>query len=56
MIDTWIAMNNSPGEWCVAYHGVANGQTSDNVKNVIGLIFKTSFKAGSEQAHKDCDN
>jgi hypothetical protein len=21
----WIGMNNSEGEWCVAYHGVARG-------------------------------
>ena len=52
--NTWIGMDNSPGEWCVAYHGVANDQSSDNVKNVTGLIVKTSFKAGGGQAHKDC--
>ena len=22
--NTWIGMNNSKGEWCVAYHGVAS--------------------------------
>ena len=46
-------MDNIPGEWCVAYHGVGSGQTSDNVKNVTGLIYKGSFRPGSGQAHKD---
>ena len=52
--NTWIGMNNVPGEWCVAYHGVANGQSSDNVKKVTGLICNTTFKAGDGQAHKGC--
>ena len=49
-------MSNSPGEWCVAYHGVANGQSSDDVKNVTGLICKTTFKAGGGQVHASCDD
>ena len=49
-------MSNSPGEWCVAYHGVANGQSSDVVKKVTGLICKTTFKAGGGQAHESCDD
>ena len=52
--NTWIGMNNSPGEWCVAYHGVGNGQPSDEVKNFTGLIVKTTFKAGWGQRHEDC--
>ena len=52
--DTWIGMANVPGEWCVAYHGVGVGQSSDNVKNVVGIISKTTFKAGSRQAHEFC--
>ena len=43
-----------PGEWCVAYHGVASGQSSDNVKSVTGKIINTEFKAGGRQAHEDC--
>ena len=54
--NTWIGMNNSPGEWCVAYHGVASGQASDDVKNVTGLICQKSFKAGSRQAHEFCND
>ena len=50
----WIGMDNSPGEWCVAYHGVANGQSSDNVKRVTGIIAKTTFKKGGGQAHAFC--
>ena len=54
--NTWIGMNNAPGEWCVAYHGVANGQSSDNVKKVTGLICNTTFKPGGGQAHENCSD
>ena len=53
--NTWIGMDNVPGEWCVAYHGVASGQSSDNVKNVTGSIYKSKeFKPGGGQAHACC--
>ena len=52
--NTWIGMDNVPGEWCVAYHGVASGQSSDNVKHITGLIYKSEFKAGGGQAHEHC--
>ena len=52
----WIGMENVKGEWCVAYHGVGAGQTSDNIKKAVGLIYKGSFKAGGRQAHKDCSD
>ena len=51
---TWIGMDNSPGEWCVAYHGVGNGQSSENVKKVTGIISNTTFKPGQAQSHEDC--
>ena len=54
--NTWLGMDNVPGEWCVAYHGVASGQTSDNVKDVTGKIVKSTFKAGGGQAHAGCDD
>ena len=54
--NTWIGMNNRPGEWCVAYHGVGCNQTSDKVKNCVGSIYKNSFKAGSRQVHSKCDD
>ena len=52
--NTWIGMNNSIGEWYVAYHGVASGQFSNNVKNVTGAIYKGTFKKGNGQAHAKC--
>ena len=54
--NTWLGMDNVPGEWCVAYHGVASGQSSDNVKDVTGKIVKSTFKAGNGQAHAGCDD
>ena len=43
--NTWLGMNNSSGEWCVAYHGVGRGNSSDNVKDITRKIFKGVFKA-----------
>ena len=47
---------NVPGEWCVAYHGLGSGQSSNSVKNVTGLIVTSQFKAGGGQAHRNCDD
>lgn len=52
--NAWLGSNNSPDEWCVAYHGVGFGQSSDKVKEIIRLIYSTSFKAGWRQKHQDC--
>ena len=52
--NTWIGMNNIDGEWCVAYHGIGSGQSSDQVKDITGKIFKGGFKAGWRQAHSNC--
>ena len=50
--NTWIGMDNVPGEWCVAYH---SGQSSDNVKNITGIIYKSKqFKPGGGQMHAGC--
>ena len=54
--NTWIGMNNSPGEWCVAYHGVGNGQPSNEVKKITGNIYKSTFRPGKGQAHEFCDD
>ena len=54
--NTWIGMDNIDGEWCVAYHGVGTGQSSEKVKNITGLIYKGSFKKGWRQAHYDCQD
>ena len=47
--NTWIGMNNSPGEWCVAYHGVGRNQPSDKVKKITRLIYESKFKSGGVQ-------
>ena len=52
--NTWLGMNNSPGEWCVAYHGVGRGQSPQQVQTVTNLIYTGSFKKGSQQAHENC--
>ena len=52
----WIGMKNIEGEWCVAYHGVARGQKSIDVKKVVGLIYKGTFKPGQKQYHKNCED
>ena len=54
--NTWIGMNNAPGEWYVAYHGVCVGQNSEQVKKITGTICKTEFQAGKRQAHEYCDD
>ena len=54
--NTWIGMDNSEGEWCVAYHGVGRNQNSDKVKKITRLIYEGGFKAGEAQAHRNCDN
>ena len=45
--NTWLGMNNSKGEWCVAYHGVARGCGSKEVSRITGLITKSGFKPSS---------
>ena len=55
--DDWLAYDNRAGEWCIAYHGVGQGQTSDKVKNIVNLIANSNLKPGSGQVyefHEDC--
>ena len=37
-------MNNSKGEWCVTYHGVARFQPKKETSRITGLIVKSDFK------------
>jgi len=46
--DTWLGMDNSPGEWCVAYHGTSI--------QFAKAILETNLKAGKAQVHELCDN
>jgi hypothetical protein len=52
----WIGMENTEGEWCVAYHGVGRNKDPEEVKKIAGLIYKTNFKKGDNQFHKDHDD
>ena len=54
--NTWLGCCNAPGEWCVAYHGVGDGQDSEDVKDITGKIVKSQFKKGMGQAHCDCED
>ena len=42
--NTWLGMNNSTGEWCVAYHGVARASSPKEVAKITGLITQSGFK------------
>ena len=49
----WLACNGRQGEWCIAFHGACNGQSSDNVKKGIKAILETNLRPGGGQAYKD---
>ena len=38
--DTWLGMANIAGEWCVAYHGVADMRKPKEVTEAIGSIIR----------------
>ena len=52
----WLACNGRQGEWCIAFHGACNGQSSDNVKKGIKAILETNLRPGGGQAYKDHDD
>ena len=54
--NAWLGKNNDNGEWNVAYHAVGAGQSSDNIKKIIGLACKTTLKPGFRQMHANCDD
>jgi len=49
----WIGMKNTPGEWCVAYHGVGRDKSSEEVKKIVALIITSTFKKGPWQAYEN---
>ena len=53
MNDDWLSHDNREGEWCVAYHGAGQGQSSDDVKNIVRLIAKSNLKPGHRQFYED---
>ena len=52
----WIGMNNSVGEWCVAYHGVGRRLKPNEVQNITKLIYQGGFKPGENQVYKNDDD
>ena len=54
--NTWLGMNNSPGEWCVAYHGVGRYKPSKDVQFITKNIYVGTFKKGDNQVHKNHDD
>ena len=52
--DRWLDMQNIPGEWVVAYHGVGRQLGSKEVITIPGTIYKEGFKKGKGQNHKNC--
>ena len=52
----WLGMNNSKDEWCVAYHGLANSQQSEQVKKTTRDVISGGLKKGINQIHKDCND
>ena len=52
--DAWIGNTYSKREWAVAYHGVGRGQSSEEIKRIIGIIIKGGFRQGYNQVHEDC--
>lgn len=46
--DTWLGMDNSEGEWCVAYHGT-------NIK-FAKAILESHLQPGKGQVHQYCKN
>ena len=54
--DDWLGNTNINGEWNVAYHAVEYGQSSNNIKKIIGFIFRGGFKPGLVQMHANCDD
>ena len=49
----WIGMKNTPGEWCVAYHGVGRNKSSEEVKKIVALIITSTFKQGEGQIYEN---
>ena len=54
--NTWLGRNNSPGEWCVAYHGVGRDNSSKEVQDITRKIFVGNFKPGKNQAYSNDDD
>jgi hypothetical protein len=54
--DDWLAYDNREGEWCIAYHGVGQGQSSDNVKKIVKSIASSNLMPGNGQCYEDYED
>ena len=53
----WIGMDNTEGEWCVAYHGLCGGFPSEDVKRITGNIVKgDKLKPGEGQLYEESED
>jgi hypothetical protein len=51
-ISKWLTMDNNPGEWYVAYHGIGN---PDNkvMHQIVSNIMKEGMIPGPRQVHEN---
>ena len=52
----WLAYNGNKNEWAVAYHGVGQNYSEEEVGKFVGLIARDTLKPGDRQAHDKYDN
>jgi hypothetical protein len=52
----WLKCEGKPGEWAIAYHGVARNQNNKNILKAIDNIYKINLKPGVNQGCRDHDN
>ena len=49
----WLKCEGKPGEWAIAYHGVARNQDNYNILKAIDNIYKENLKPGINQYCSD---
>ena len=49
--NNWLGINNSPGEWCVAYHREGIFNSPKEIDRIICNIVNSGFKIGPNQFH-----
>ena len=52
----WLKCEGKPGEWAIAYHGVARNQNNNNILKAIDNIYKDNLKPGVNQGCRDYNN
>ena len=54
--DRWMKMDGNPGEWAVAYHGVARNRNNEQIFSAIDSIVKTNLNPGQGQSYESYKN